>query len=114
KLSAAGDQQWVRSYGGPLDDYGSSIALDAAGDIYAAGYFQDTIDFGGGMLGSVGGLDVYVAKLDPTGQHVWSKGFGGPNTDEGYRIAVDQAANTVYVAGYFQGPISFGGATFPA
>ena len=41
---------------------------------------------------------MYVAKLDPQGNLVWSTFIGGPNYDRAYAVEVD-AQGFVYVAG---------------
>lgn len=40
--------------------------------------------------------------------HAWSKGFGGPESDFGYAVAVDSAGNG-YLAGIIEGPVNLGG-----
>ncbi|MCB0771599.1 MAG: SBBP repeat-containing protein, partial [Flavobacteriales bacterium] len=68
--------EWTKSFGGSLADYGLSIALDASGNVYTTGYFQGTVDFDPGAgttnLTSEGSLDVYVQKLNATGNFVWA------------------------------------------
>lgn len=46
KLDASGNYVWAYQLGEPnFHDYGTAIALDASGSIYASGYFRTTIDF---------------------------------------------------------------------
>jgi hypothetical protein len=91
--------------------YGSSsrsVAADSAGNVLLTGYFQGTIDFGGGPLQDSGNGDVFVAKLDPGLGHLHSERFGDAESAEGRGIASDAAGNVI-VAGYFRGSIDFGG-----
>ncbi|HEY1556402.1 MAG TPA: hypothetical protein VGF94_16320 [Kofleriaceae bacterium] len=61
KLAADGAN--VFTYG-----FGSTLALDAAGNAYVAGAFTQTTDFGGGfVLAPQGNIDVFVVKLSPRG-----------------------------------------------
>ena len=39
------------------------IAVDGSGDVVATGFFQGTVNFGGGDLTSSGNRDIFVAKL---------------------------------------------------
>lgn len=99
---------WSRSYGSTGFDIGYAVAVDGDDNVIATGYFNGTVDFGGGGLMSAGGSDVFLVKLDDTGAHVWSKRLGGTGTDVGYAVAVD-VAGSVFVAGGFDGTVNFGG-----
>ena len=74
-----------------------------------AGSFEGSIDLGGGPLASAGGDDVFVAKLDPRGNHVWSKRSGDRQAQHGRALAVDPSGNLV-LAGDAQGALDFTGA----
>jgi hypothetical protein len=82
--------------------------IDKNGAIFLAGSFDETMDIGGGVLTSAGGSDVYIARLNPSGGHVWSKRFGNVSSQAATGIAVDEEGN-VLVTGSFQGTINFGG-----
>lgn len=43
------------------------MAVNAAGEVYVAGYFRGEADFGSTPLISVGYADVFLTKLDPAG-----------------------------------------------
>ena len=45
KLTAAGNYSWAETFGGTGDDIGFGIAVDTAGTVHIAGYYQNTIDF---------------------------------------------------------------------
>jgi hypothetical protein len=82
--------------------------MDADGSVLATGLFSGAIDFGGGPLVSAGLTDIFVAKLDRTGVHLWSQAFGDASNQNGNGITVDSMGN-VLVAGYFEGEVDFGG-----
>ena len=48
-----------------LDQWGTGVASDAAGNVLVTGFFEGTVDFGGGPLMSAGSSDVFVVKLEP-------------------------------------------------
>ncbi len=111
KLDADGNFVWAKSLGGGDYDAGNSIAVDASGNVYTTGDFKGTADFDPGAgeanLISTGGFaDIFVSKLDPSGNLVWAKSLGGNGSDVGYSIAMDAAGN-VYTTGYFQGTADF-------
>ena len=43
--------------------------------------FEGTIDFGGGPVISGGSEDVFAARLDAGGSHVWGRGYGDAGVD---------------------------------
>jgi hypothetical protein len=113
KFDSAGNHQWSSRFGDAAGHQGvEAVAIDGSGDIILSGIFWDTVDFDGGVLTSTGERDVFVAKLDGTGSHLWSQSFGsaGIQAAPGESLAVD-AYDSVYVAGYFIGDIDFGGGT---
>ena len=71
KLDAAGNYVWANGLGGTLSDWGSGIATDATGNVYTTGTFQGTADFDPSAatlnLTSLGALDIFVSKLNPSG-----------------------------------------------
>ncbi len=109
KYGANGNPLWSKRFGGAGLDSGNQVAFDAAGNVLLTGYFSSGADFGGGPLPNAGGSDVFVAKFDANGAHLWSRGFGnGSSIQQGLAIAVDRDAN-VLVSGSFGGSVDFGG-----
>ena len=111
KLDASGNYVWAKSWGGGGVDYGISIAMDAANNLYSTGYFFGTVDFDPGAgttnLVSYGGYDAYISKLDPSGNFVWAKQLGGTINDYGYAIKVDASSDSIYTAGFFNATADF-------
>ncbi len=111
KLDPAGNVLWAKRFLGSSYQDGYDVAVDPSGNVVLAGGFSGTIDFGGGPLTSAGNEDVFVVKLDPTGNHLWSKRFGDAGIQPiypGCKVAVD-AAGAVVVAGTYSGTLDFGG-----
>jgi len=103
---------WARcfaAWGGGDDVH---VAVDGAHDVVLAGIFSGTASFGGDVLTSAGGADVFVAKLDPTGKHLWSKRFGGPSDQLANDVAVD-ASGAIVLGGLYYHSIDFGGGPLP-
>ncbi len=113
KLEPNGGHLWSKRFGdGPYYRYGTTMAIDGADNVVIGGTFENTVNFGGGLLLSAGYNDVFVAKLDPNGGHHWSKRFGDEGgTWVGSAAAIDGAGNVV-LSGAFTGAINMGGAPF--
>jgi predicted outer membrane repeat protein len=117
KLDSNGNFVWAKGMGGADGDAANAIAVDVAGNIYTSGYFLDTADFDPGAgttnLSSAGDSDIFVSKLDSSGNFVWAKSMGGADGESAFAIAVDSAGN-VYTSGDFQGQVDFdpGGGTY--
>ena len=73
------------------------------------GSFRGTGTFGtGNTLVSNGIDDIFISKLDPSGNVIWSKRAGGTDQDVAFSIATDNNGD-FYIAGYFRGTITFPG-----
>ncbi|MEI7768870.1 MAG: hypothetical protein WCI67_02720 [Chloroflexales bacterium] len=73
RLSPDGTFQWARTWGGSGQDF-SAIAIDTLGNLYSAGNFQNTVDFGAGDAADThaahGSSDAFLSKfLDETQWH---------------------------------------------
>ncbi len=113
KLDAKGGHIWSRRYGNVFGERALGLTVDPAGNIAFAGSFEDEIDFGGGTMSSKGESDLFVVKLDPAGNHVWSKSFGAARKDLATAIAADMYGN-VAVGGLFWHKVDFGGGALEA
>ena len=107
KLNAAGTALVYSTYlGGSGGDYGSAIAMDAAGDAYVAGQTASSnfpVTTGALQTTSKGAAEGYftgfVAELNPSGTNlIYSTYLGGSGGDGATAVAVD-AAGEAYVVG---------------
>ncbi|WP_437678363.1 nucleotide-binding protein [Sorangium sp. So ce131] len=102
-----GTHRWSKRFPGDGNQFAMAVEIAPDGDIVVAGRAFSRIDLGGGELASRGRDDVFVAKLDPDGNHRWSRIFGGSGADRCDRIAVDPDGNVI-VAGGYEGSVDFG------
>jgi hypothetical protein len=112
KLDTGGHVLSVGHWAGPDDPV---LAIDAANDVYMAGFFSDTLEFGGKTKPLVAiAVDAFIVKFDPSGQALWSERFGysgGPYAI--LSIAVATNGDPV-VAGTAAGTIVLGDKTWEA
>lgn len=109
KLSSSGSPIWTKRFGDAAEERVLSVATDASDNIILTGYFQGTLDFGDGPLVSQGGKDIFVVKLKPSGEVLWSQSFGDAAFEQrGVSAGADEAGNVI-VAGRFEGTVDFGG-----
>ncbi|MDD4309684.1 MAG: SBBP repeat-containing protein [Candidatus Cloacimonetes bacterium] len=101
---------WAKQAGGTGWDEGRDIATDSNGNSYVTGLFSGTATFGSTTLTSNGDSDIFITKLDNSGNYLWVKQAGGVDREKGASIAIDSCGNC-YVTGSFRGPATFGGIT---
>lgn len=118
KLDMNGNLVWAKSVGASANlSFGFGVRADASGNVYAAGNFQSAADFDPGagtmMLTPMGVTDAFVVKLNPSGNFVWAKQFGGSGDVQMNSIHIDVSGN-VYTTGGFRSTVDFdpGAATF--
>ncbi len=107
KADSSGNWLWVKKAGGYGSDSANSLIIDGAGNIYITGYFTGGAGFGRHYLVSSGEKDIFIAKLAPNGEWLWSRSAGGPANDSAYSLALDSGGN-VYLTGKFYETANFG------
>lgn len=115
KLDSSGQALWSKKFGAGDQQAAKGVAIDTQGNVFITGYYLGSISFGGASFTKVGCCfeDMFVAKFDAAGNHVWSKGFGDQGADNVAGIAVDSKGNPVFT-GTFQSTIAFGGPALTA
>lgn len=102
KFNAQGDQLWTRQIGSNQFDGVFAAATDAPGNVFVVGSTYGS--FGGPNPGTL--EDVFVAKFDASGNHLWTRQFGNSGQQFGDGVVVDATGN-IYIAGGTSG--SWGG-----
>jgi hypothetical protein len=107
KLSgASGGHVWSKRFGSTSGDVATGVSVDGGANVVITGYFAGAVDFGGASLSSLGN-DVFAAKYSSAGAHVWSKRFGGGDTQVGAGVAAGSNGN-VTLTGSLNQTIDFG------
>nr|MBC8416069.1 hypothetical protein [Candidatus Cloacimonadota bacterium] len=88
KTDANGDTLWTRTYGGTDTEYGSSVQLTSDGSYIIIGV---TMSFG------AGDRDFYLIKTDANGDTLWTKTYGGTDSDEGYSVQLTSDGGYIIV-----------------
>ena len=112
RLDSAGNFVWAKQIGGISSDVGLSTAIDDSGNVITTGTFQGTVDFnpdtGIFNLISGGNLDIFISKLNASGNFVWAKQIGGAALDAAYSIALYPSGNeNIYTTGSFRNTVDF-------
>ncbi len=106
KLDLNGNYVWAKAMGGTFADIGFGITADLSGGLYIAGSFIGISDYdpnaGVFNLSSTGQSDIFVCKLNSSGNFVYAKNMGSAFDDEAKCIEVDAAGN-VFLGGYYGG-----------
>jgi hypothetical protein len=89
KADKAGNQQWLRTWGGSDWDFGYDIIQTGDGNVVICG---STISFGKGKY------DGFVSKYDPAGNIIWQKFYGGGEDDEFMGLTTKNGTE-IYVGG---------------
>jgi len=99
-FDSAGTRRWLRQIGTPADDQINGVTVDTAGDPIVVG------STGGALDGhNAGGSDLFVAKLDGTGNTVWTRQIGTAGDDAGFDIAA-RSDGDVTIAGCTDGKLT--------
>ncbi|MEP6749686.1 MAG: SBBP repeat-containing protein, partial [Bacteroidota bacterium] len=114
KLDASGNFLWARQLGGPGDEVGRSLAVDASGNVYICGYFNGTADFDPGPgtfnLVTTSGQAAFICKLDAAGNFVYAKQITGSGLNgaisDALSLAPDGGGN-ILVSGIFSATADF-------
>lgn len=109
KLDSSGGLMWVKGTQGNDIIFGEPV-VDADGNLFTTGSFEGNVDFNPDSttlyLNNTGNKDVYVRKLNSSGNLEWAISFGGSFTDEGLVAKTDNFGN-VYICGKIQDTVDF-------
>lgn len=99
---------WEVVLGDEMAEDPQCLVVDHVGNTIIGGAYKGGIDFGDGELINSGGDDIFLAKYNSDGAHVWSQRFGNSENQVIRAIDVDSYGN-IYITGIFQGALNFGG-----
>lgn len=111
KLSSDGDFIWAKRFGGTSHDAGGLIDVDSSGNVYTTGRYRSTpADFDPGIgvanISSNGAHDIYISKLDSSGNFLCVETIGGAGWDYPFSLLVNQNSEVI-ISGYFSITVDF-------
>lgn len=112
-LDPDGEHLWSHAFGFSATNgtnlYVSDVEFDGAGNLYMAGQFNGSVDFGTGKVYAGYGLaDIYLVKFDPAGKALWSRVWGDGGGEWVAELAIGPDDGPV-LCGSFRQQIAFGG-----
>lgn len=113
KYDAHGDAMWVRPFGGSGNDMATGVAIDTSGNVYVAGASDGALTIGGSSFGANGATGTFLFSLDPLGNVLSAKAYGGDSFGTLVQVAVSPDG-TIGLAGSYKGTIDFGGGPLTA
>ncbi|MCI0746264.1 MAG: hypothetical protein L0Y58_12740, partial [Verrucomicrobia subdivision 3 bacterium] len=98
RLNANGSNVWDKSFGGTEDDGIYSLQQTGDGGFILAGnsYSAST---GNKTSTNFGSDDIWIARLDASGNKLWDRSFGGSGDDGFFNVAIQQTADGGFVLG---------------
>ncbi len=95
--SFKGTINWKKTFGGSLNEEAKALVVAPNGDYMLLGNSGST----DGTIGTntSGTQDYWLMRINPTGEVIWSKTYGGDNDDRGEAIAVTNDGGFV-ITGY--------------
>ena len=107
RVDPDGSWEWATRAGGTSFDRAFGISTLTDGGAIVTGRFEGSATFGDTNLTSAGGIDVFVARVDPDGTWAWATSAGGADTDQPSDVST-LADGSAIITGYFQGSATFG------
>lgn len=110
KLNSSGNFVFAKKLDSKGWDEIRSVAIDGTGNIYYTGVFSDTCDFDPSIttftMAPFGGQDIFISKMNASGNFMWAKKLGGISDDIPFDISLDVNSN-VYTTGSFRSVADF-------
>ena len=105
KLDGNGNFLWAKNFSGGYDHV--SMDVDGNGNVFTTGEFSGTVDFDPGAsaynLTSTGPNNIFILKLNTSGNFVWARNMGGNSQNQYSEDIVLDSSSNVYTTGLFSG-----------
>lgn len=110
KFNSAGVRLWATYYGGPVREFGISVAVDNSGNSFLCGHSLGSagniVATPGSHQQTFGGVwDAFLVKFNNSGIRQWGTYYGDSGFEHGNAVATDASGN-VYLTGKTDAPTS--------
>lgn len=106
KINQDGQLLWRKHLGGKGTDAPSDITVNANGEVFLSGIFEDTIHFGTTFLKAKDYIDSFIAKYDSLGILLWLRQISGLDSEHCVTITCDTYGNLI-CGGFFANTLEF-------
>ena len=86
KYTSAGKFVWQRKFGAAGNEEGYSLIEELSGNVAVVGVVVDDTVTIGGIGGSSGDEDIFIARFDPNGNQKWLQNYGTLSNDQAWDI----------------------------
>ena len=113
KMDLSGNFIWAKQFqnvGGSGTCLGLTIDVDGLGNAYVGGLFFNSFDFdpsGNTAILSAAWWDMYVCKLDLSGNFIWVKSFSSSSNSEILKSIVIDNSGDVIISGNHEGTMDY-------
>lgn len=97
KIDSSGNKVWEKTFGGGKDDYITSMEITGDGGCLVTGSSNS--------FSKEGDYDVYLARLDASGEVIWENTYGGKDDDAGQFVRIGDDGGC-FIAGSTYSPLS--------
>lgn len=113
KYNASGTAQWAKTMSsGSSNSCFYGVTTDSSGNVYAAGFINDTgtYDFGNSVTaaGAYSGSNVLLVKFNASGTAQWAKTLSSGSNQSTFKGVTTDGSGHPYAVGYFYGMNTFG------
>jgi hypothetical protein len=103
--------QWSKAFAGEGNAIVGNTTVDSQGNVFSCGIFKGTKDFDPSatifnLTATGSGYDVFITKLNASGDFVWAYKFGAFFPEEFCNLTLDNSGN-IYLTGSMAGTIDF-------
>lgn len=92
RLNSAGEVEWLKTYSNSFENRGNSIVETLDGSFVIAGSSKVVLN---DIIGGNEKNDVWVFKVDVSGEVIWEKTFGG--AEEDFAISISETDDAGYI-----------------
>ncbi len=114
KISPNGSIIWTKDLSGTGEQFINQMVVNNQNQIYACGYFGDTLNIDAQSMTAQAEQDLLVLKLTPNGDLIWMQQAGLQGTIRGQSLSLSPLQDYINVSGIYNGQVAFAEDTIQA